>query len=200
MWWQPPENRNLKIKDAADAVWCCPAIRKQRKRVGRKGQKEREKERELCYGQMSMQVKNISIIFNRISSDPWGKSEWDHPLPLCSLSFHLSICSGLMHNFITPHLIVRVAGRASVCVTANRGRWKSSGIMDRRGKPHHFIFMDRQLVKVMGLHGPLWAAGHKHRWTECGIPVLDKSYCVLATSCLLYNTSTANIYIWNMEL
>lgn len=46
-----------------------------------------------------------------------------------------------------------VAGRDSLSVPANRGRWvrrKKSRIIEQSGKPHHFIFIDGQLVKAMG--------------------------------------------------
>lgn len=45
------------------------------------------------------------------------------------------------------------AGRDSLSVPANSGRWerrKRSGIIEQSGKPHHFIFIDGQLVKAMG--------------------------------------------------
>lgn len=91
---------------------------------------------------------------NRISLGPRGEPNGLSLLPTLPLQQpHPAICPGQRYNFITLHLIVCAAGRASVSVPANRGRWArrtESGIIEQSGKPHHFIFIDGQLVKATG--------------------------------------------------
>ncbi len=101
---------------------------------------------------MSKEVKNGSIIgLIEFPLAPEGNRMDSPSFPLYPL--HPSICPSQRYNFITLHLIVCVAGRASLSVPANRGRWerrKRSRIIEQSGKPHHFIFIDGQLVKAMG--------------------------------------------------
>lgn len=91
---------------------------------------------------------------NIIFLGPRGKQNGLSLLPTLPLyPLHPLICPGQRYNFITLHLTVCVAGRASLSVPANRGRWerrKKSRIIEQSGKPHHFIFIDGQLVKAMG--------------------------------------------------
>lgn len=103
---------------------------------------------------MWKEVKNGSII--GLIEFPLAQRDTEWTLPpshFASLSPHPSICPGRRYNFITLHLIVCVAGRGSLSVPANRGRWerrKKSRIIEQSGQPHHFIFIDGQRVKVMG--------------------------------------------------
>lgn len=75
------------------------------------------------------------------------------PSHFASPSPHPSICPAQRYNFITLHLIVCLAGRAPLSAPAGGGRWerrKKCRIIEQSTKPHHFIFIDGQLVKAMG--------------------------------------------------
>lgn len=148
------------LVDCGHNSWLCHKRRKVESNRFYRGDRKVQEEDELYNRLIWKEVKNVSITGlieflmalegSRMDSPSFPLSLF-HPL-------HPAIWPGQGYNFITLHLIVCIADWASLSIPANRGRWaqkKKRGIIKRSGKPHHFIFIDGQLLKSVGLWSPL---------------------------------------------